>query len=30
VDGLKARLVEKGFWDNEVDEEKVKRFLRLS
>jgi hypothetical protein len=32
VDGpeLKARLVEKGFCDNEVDEEKVKRFLRLS
>lgn len=30
VDGLKARLVEKGFCDNMVDEEKVKRFLRLS
>jgi hypothetical protein len=30
VDGLKERLAEKGFFDHDVDEEKVKRFLRLS
>jgi hypothetical protein len=30
VDGLKARLAEKGFFDYDVDEEKVKRFKTLS
>jgi hypothetical protein len=30
VDGLKARLAEKGFFDYDVDEVKVKRFKTLS